>query len=141
MDIKEIAFVVAGVIIFILAGLILLRAADEDHLKLLKWSITTSNVLLIFSLMISLYNDYHIDKSFDFYAFGVYDLKEFFNDYFLVAFNLFFLILQVPIKLLVRWKGVTNPIGEQKLNTFITLSLFVCPLFNIFCCVTVFKFW
>ncbi|MFF2912689.1 hypothetical protein [Paenibacillus sp. NPDC057934] len=131
MEIKELAFVVAGVICFVVAGLLINRAANGDHMKLLEWSFTTSYILLILSILFSLYDDYHIDNSFDFYLFGVYDIKAFIKDYLFVGYNLFFIMLQVLMKMIVRWRGVTNIAMEQKFNMLITCSIFVNPILQI----------
>ncbi|OBZ18144.1 hypothetical protein A8L34_00720 [Bacillus sp. FJAT-27264] len=141
MDIKEIAVVGAGTICFIIAGVLINRAANGDYLKLLKWSITTSYVLLILSITFSLYNDYHVDSSFDFYLFGVYDTKTFIKDYFFVAFNLFFIMLQALMKMIVRWRGVNNITVEQKVNMLITISIVVNPILQIGYIGSVFNYW
>lgn len=140
MNIKGISIVVAGTLIFIIAGLLINKVGKGDHLKLLKWSINMSIILLIFSLMFSLYGDYLIDKSFDFYIFGVYDSKQFYKDYFFVVFNIFFLIFQMLIKMVIRSRGVTS-FTEPKINMFITASLFVIPVLQIGYAGSVFNLW
>lgn len=131
MDFKEILTLAAGVVLFLIAGAIINKAGDNDHLRLLTWCLRMTTTLLIISLPISLYGDYHIDKAFDFYFFGVHDSKEFFKNYLYVALNLFFLLLHILMTRLVRWRGVTNISTEQKLNMHITTTLAVLPLLHI----------
>ena len=131
MDFKDLAIVGAGLICFMLAGFLLNRAADGDYMKLIKWSLTTSYVLLFLSITFSLYDDYHMDGSLDFYLLAVHDTETFIKDYFFVASNLFFILLQVLMRKLVRWRGVNNITVEQKLNMLITTSIVVNPILNI----------
>ncbi|AIQ55434.1 hypothetical protein [Paenibacillus sp. FSL R7-0331] len=131
MDLKEILIIAVSLILFVVAGAIINKAGDNDHLRLLTWCLRMTTTLLIISLPISLYGDYHIDKAFDFYAFGVHDSKGFFRSYFLVILNLFFLLLHILMTRLVQWRGVTNFSTEQKLNMHITTSLAVLPLLHV----------
>lgn len=141
MGIKELAIIGGGTICFIIAGFLLNRAANGDYMKLLKLSINMSCILLIFSVTVSLYNDYHIDRSFSFYLFGVYDTKTFIKDYFVVAINLFFIMLQVLMKMIVRWRGINNITVEQNVNMLITISIVVNPLLQIGYIGSVLSYW
>lgn len=141
MDFKEIFIVAAGVILFLIAGLIINKAGGNDHLRLLKWCLRMTTALLIISVPVSLYGDYHNDKAFDFYAFGVHDSKEFFNDYFFVGFNFFFLLLNILMKRVVQRRGVANATMEQKLNMYITASLAVFPLLHVWAFGYLLGFW
>jgi len=141
MDIKGIAIVAGGTICFIIAAFLLNRAANGDYVRLIKWSMTTSYVLLTFSIAISLYNDYQIDGSFDFYLFGVHDTKALIDDYFCVALNLFFIMVQGLMLMIVRWKGVNNITVEQKVNMITTMSIVVSPILQIGYFSSVLNFW